>query len=50
LAQAVQNCALDPVLGIRVESDVLRAVVLLHGIEQTHHTGVNQIVQIDVDG
>ena len=49
MAQAVQNCALDPVLGIRVESDVLRAVVLLHGIEQTHHTGVDQVVQIDVD-
>jgi len=50
LAQAVQNCALDAVFGVCVESDVLRAVVLLHGIEQAHHTGVNQIVQIDVDG
>jgi hypothetical protein len=49
LAQAVQNRALDAMLGISVKHHVLAAVVLDHGVEQAQHAGVNQIVQIHVD-
>jgi len=49
-AQAIQNRALDAVLGVSVEDDVLVAVVLQDGVEEAEHTGMNQVVQIDVDG
>ncbi len=48
LAQAVQNCALDAVLGIARKNHLLFGIEFVGGVEQAENAGVNQIVQVDV--
>ena len=50
LAQAVENGALDAMLGISVEGHVLRRIVLGDGIEQPEYASVGEIVQIHMHG
>src|SRR5450432_4610339 len=49
LTQAVEDGALDPVLGIAVKHDLLLGVVLARSVEQPENAGVNQIVEIHVN-
>jgi hypothetical protein len=50
LAQAIQDGALDAMLGVAVERHVLGGVVLGDGIEEPEYTGVDEIVQIHMHG
>jgi hypothetical protein len=50
LAQAVEDGALDAMLGISMEGHILRRVVLGDGIEQPEYAGVREIVQIHMHG
>ncbi len=50
LAQAIEDRAFDAVLRIAGEGDIFSGVELLGRIEQAQHAGVNQIVQIDMNG
>jgi hypothetical protein len=50
LPQAVQNRSLDAVLGVAVENHFLVGIVLTGGVEQPEDTGMDQIVQIHMDG
>ena len=48
LAQAIEDRALDAVLGVARKDDLFFGIVLAGGVEQAEDAGVNQIVQIDV--
>jgi hypothetical protein len=50
LPQAVQDSALDAVLGIGMEGHIFPRVVLGDGIEEPEHAGVSEIVQIHMHG
>ena len=49
LAQAVENRALDAVLGVAREGNLFFGIEFAGGVEQAEDSGVNQIVDIDVD-
>ena len=49
LAQAVEDRALDAVLGIARKGNLFFGIVLAGGVEQAENAGVNQIVHIHVD-
>ena len=49
IAQAVENGAFDPMLGVAVKADMFLAVVFTRGVKQTHDSGVDQIVDIHVN-
>ncbi|SPF49421.1 hypothetical protein SBA4_4060007 [Candidatus Sulfopaludibacter sp. SbA4] len=46
LAEAVEDGALDAMLGVAVERHVLGVVEFHHGVEQAEHAGMNQVVEI----
>ena len=49
VAKAVENRAFDPVLRVAMKADLLLAVVLERGVEQTHDSGVDEVVDIDMN-
>ena len=46
LAEAVEHCALDPMLGVVLKRHILRRIEFLNRIEQAEHTSVHQVVNI----
>ena len=49
LAQAIEDRALDAVLGVTREGNLFFGIEFARGVEQAEDAGVNQIVHIDVD-
>jgi hypothetical protein len=50
LAEAVEDGALDAVLGVGGEADHLLGVELGGGVEEAEDAGVDEVIHIDVDG
>jgi hypothetical protein len=46
-AEGVEDRALDPVLRVRLERDAARRVEPVDGLDEPHHRGGHQVVEVD---